>query len=77
MYELPYELPNELRPIPTALSPPGGRWCPHKKKKTQGLRKLGNIRKVSKLPRMIAPCPLPRQNENLANSNKKLLKNKN
>ena len=51
------ELPDNLRlkvSDPTAFSPMGGPKCPHKKKKTEGLRKLENIRKVSKLHKMIA-----------------------
>ena len=47
IYELPNELPNELK----AIRRWGGPICPHKKKK---LRKLGNIRKVSKFNGMIA-----------------------
>ena len=39
------------------------------------LRKLGNIGKVSKLHRTIAQ--LPRQNENFANSSKKVPENSN
>ena len=59
IYELPHELPNDLRlkngtprHYPTAFSPLGGPLCPHKKKKR--LKKIGNIRKVSKPHRMIA-----------------------
>ena len=53
--ELPHELPNDLRlRIFAAGRKGGGVLCPHKKKKTYELRKLGNIRKVSKLHRMIA-----------------------
>ena len=35
---------------------------------TQDLRKLGNIRKVSKSHRMLAQCPAPRQNKNSAST---------
>ena len=38
------------------------------------LRYLGNMRKVSKTHRMIAQRPVPRQNENFANTSKKLWK---
>ena len=46
--------------------------------KTQDLRKLGKIRKVSK-HRMIAQCPTqcPYQNESFVNASRKLLKNRN
>ena len=46
-----------------------------KRLKTQDLRKLGNIMKVSKLYKMIAQSSC--QNENLVNTRKKLLKNSN
>ena len=35
------------------------RLYPHKKKKTQDLKKLGNISKLSKSHRMTAQCPVP------------------
>ena len=54
IYELPHELPNDLR---------------------LDLRKLGNMRKVSKPHRMIAQCPAPGQNESF--TSRKLLKNRN
>ena len=58
IYELPHQLLNELslRILdPTAFSPLGGAGCPHKKKKkSEDLRKFGNIRKLSQLHRMIA-----------------------
>ena len=44
----------DLRIIFPTASSPLGRLCPHKKKKTNDVRKLGNIRKVSKLHRMMA-----------------------
>ena len=45
------------------------------KLKTYDLRKLGNIRKLSKLHRMRASPPC--QNEHFVNTNKKLLKGRN
>ena len=54
IYELPHELPNELR-----------------------LRILGNIRKLSKLHRMIAHAQSPCQNESFVNTTRTLLKNRN
>ena len=50
IYELPHELPNYLRLRSYAHT---------RKKKTWDLRKLGNIRKVSKPHRMIAQRPAP------------------
>ena len=48
IYELPHELPNDLRPH-DIFATGGGPWCPHKKKKkTKDFRKSGNITKVSK-----------------------------
>ena len=35
-----------------------GALCPNKKKKTYDLRKLGKIRKISKLQRIIIQCPV-------------------
>ena len=43
----------------------------------KGLRKLGNIRKVSKPSRMIGQCLAPCTNENFVNTSKKLPKNSN
>ena len=43
--------------------------------KAQDLRKLGNIRKVSKPHRMIAQCPAPPPK--FVNTSEKLLKNRN
>ena len=58
IYELPHELPNDLR-----------------------LRKLGNIRKLSKPHRMAIPgypsAQAPCQNESFVKSRRKLLKNRN
>ena len=45
--------------------------------KTEDLRKLWNIGKVSKLHRMIALCPVPLLNQKFVNTSKKLLKNRN
>ena len=45
--------------------------------KTQDLRKLGNIRKVSNLHRMIAQCPAPPPKPKFVNTSEKLLKNRN
>ena len=57
IYKLPHELPNDLRLIPTAFSPLGGLGAhTRKKKKTYDLRKLGNIKKISKVHRIIAWC---------------------
>ena len=51
----------------------GGALCPHKKK---DLKKLRNIRKVSKPHRMIAQRPAaPPQNESPSNTSRKPLKN--
>ena len=48
MYELPHELPNDLRNyIPMAFSPLGGLSCPHKKKKE--IRKLGTFKKIPEM----------------------------
>ena len=47
---------TSCRTTATAFSPMGGAQCPHKKKKLD-LRKLGNIRKLSKPDRMIAQRP--------------------
>ena len=55
IYELPHELPNDLRlnMNPTAFSPLGGLICPDKKKKKKKrLNILG--KKVSRPHRMIA-----------------------
>ena len=48
IYELPYQLPNNL---PAA----------HTRKMTQDPRKLGNIRKVPRPDRTISPAPSPRK----------------
>ena len=45
--------------------------------KTQDLRKLRNIKKISKLHRMIAQCPIFQPNEMFVNTSKKLFKNRN
>ena len=43
VHKLPHELPNDF-----GIFADGGAQCPHKKKKkTQDLKKLGNIRKMS------------------------------
>ena len=39
--------------------------------KTEDLRKFRNIRKVSKLHRMIAYCSVPRQNKNFVSTSRK------
>ena len=53
MYELPHELPNHLRlkklGIFTAFSPLGGLLGPHKKKKKQRLKELGNFKKIPEM----------------------------
>ena len=50
---------QDLRINPTTFLPLGGQVAHTRKKKTQDLRELGNIRKVSKPHRMIAQCPAP------------------
>ena len=45
--------------------------------KTYDLRKLGNIRKVSKVHRMLAYCPVFLQTEYFLNTSKTPLKNRN
>ena len=55
MHELPCNLPNDLRLkifIPTAFSPLGGLGAHTRKKKTQNLRILRNIRKIPKFQRL-------------------------
>ena len=57
LYVLPHELPNDLRLrifFPTAFLPLAG-WgaMPTQEKKAYDLRKLGEIRKISKLARII------------------------
>ena len=62
IFQLPQELPNYLRAgifNPTAFLPMGGSVPTEEKKKSWDLRKLGNIRRVSRLYRMIAQCPVP------------------
>ena len=50
VHELPHELPHELRPHGIfADEGEGGAQCPHKKKKADDLKKLGNIRKMSNM----------------------------
>ena len=44
--------------MPTAFSVLGGISCPHTQKKTQDPKKLGNIRKMPKLRRIIAQFPV-------------------
>ena len=56
-----YELPHEL---PNDL-------------RVTDLRKLGNIRKVSKFYRTIALSPVPPANEGFVNTSRKLLESKN
>ena len=51
IYELPHNLPNDLQPH--GIFAAGGASVPTQEKKKR-LRKLGNIRRVSKLHRMIA-----------------------
>ena len=60
VYELPYELSNNLRLRILAFSPMGGlsAHTRKKKKKTEDLRKYGNIRKISNLEGYIAQCPV-------------------
>ena len=62
IYELPHELPNNLKLRILDLTPRHfRRWgglCAHTRKKTEDLRKLGNIRKISELHRMISWCPV-------------------
>ena len=57
-YELPHEFPNDLNGIFADV----GTLCPHNKKKKQkktwDLRKLVNIRKTSKLHKIMAQCPV-------------------
>ena len=48
---------------------------PHELPNNLRLRKLGDIRNVSKHHRMIAQCPVPHQNTNFASSSKKVPKN--
>ena len=50
---------------------------PHELLNDLRLRKSGNIKKLSKLHRMLAQCPAPRQKESFANTRRKLLKNRN
>ena len=68
------------------LSPQVKRWAiinykhdiyelPHKLPNYLRLRKLGNIRKVSKLQRMIAQCPSPCQNKKFVSTSKNDPKN--
>ena len=67
------------------LSPQVKRWpivtyehgiyeLPHKLPNNLRLRKLGNIRKVSKIHRMIAYCPAPWENKNFVNTGKRVPK---
>ena len=56
IYELPHELPNDLRSY--GIFAAGEALVPTQEKK-KDLRKLGNARKVSKPHRMIAQCPVP------------------
>ena len=62
------------------LTPQVKRWASWvaERLNTEDLRKLENIRKLSKRHRMIAQCPVPPlQNESSTNTSRKLLKNRN
>ena len=64
----------------TAFSPLGGLSCPRKKKKKRKknrLRKLENIRKISKLMESWPSAQCSSQNENVVNTSKKHLTNRN
>ena len=67
------------------LSPQVKRWAiitythgiyelPHELPSELRLRRLGNIRKVSKLHRMTAQCPTPHQSGSFVDTSRKLLK---
>ena len=51
-----------------------GGYAHTRKKKAEDPRKLGNIRKLSKLHRMIGQSTAPRKTENCANTSKNSLK---
>lgn len=75
MYELSYELPKDSKKqesIGTALSPLGGHWCPHKKKKQESKKYQENLKTRRALS--LLPPNLHAGNEILVNAIKNYAK---